>query len=65
MRASNRPIRPHLVELPHLACEHHLTGYYAAFLELATGLELPFATSDQALIRTARTFRKIQHYSVC
>ena len=35
-----------ILQLPYLAREHHLTGYDAAFLELAQRLQLPLATSD-------------------
>ena len=47
------PDKRTILELPYLAREHHLTGYDAAFLELAIRLALPLATSDQALIRAA------------
>jgi predicted nucleic acid-binding protein len=42
-----------ILQLPHLALAHNLTGYDAAFLELAMRLRLPLATSDQALLRAA------------
>ena len=41
------------LQLPHLAREHRLTSYDAAFLELANRLQLPLATSDKELIRAA------------
>jgi predicted nucleic acid-binding protein len=37
-----------------LARKHKLTGYDAAYLELARRLDLPLATLDQALIEAAR-----------
>jgi predicted nucleic acid-binding protein len=37
-----------------LARKHELTGYDAAYLELARRLDLPLATLDQALIEAAR-----------
>jgi predicted nucleic acid-binding protein len=46
-----------MLNLPYLAREHHLTGFDAAFLELAIRLELPFATSDQAIMRAAAAAR--------
>ena len=42
-----------ILQLPQLARTHHLTGYDAAFLELAMRLQLPLATGDQALVRAA------------
>jgi len=42
-----------VLQLPYLARTHNLTCYDAAFLELAMRLQLPLATSDQALIRAA------------
>lgn len=42
-----------ILKLPHLARTHNLTSYDAAFLELAMRLQLPLATSDQALVRAA------------
>lgn len=42
-----------ILQLPFLAREHRLTGYDAAFLELAKRLHLPLATSDKELIRAA------------
>jgi predicted nucleic acid-binding protein len=51
------PDKGTILELPHLAREHHLTGYDAAFLELAIRLALPLATSDQALVRAAAAAR--------
>ena len=42
-----------ILQLAHLARAHHLTGYDAAFLELAMRLRLPLATNDQALVRAA------------
>ena len=42
-----------ILQLPHLARKHRLTGYDAAFLELAQRLQLPLATSDSQLIRAA------------
>jgi predicted nucleic acid-binding protein len=42
-----------ILQLPHLAQAHNLTGYDAAFLELAMRLQLPLATNDQALVRAA------------
>jgi predicted nucleic acid-binding protein len=44
-----------ILQLPYLASMHNLTGYDAAFLELAMRLQLPLATSDQALVRAAST----------
>jgi predicted nucleic acid-binding protein len=45
-----------ILQLPHIARAHNLTGYDAAFLELAKRLQLPLATSDGALIRAAPEF---------
>jgi predicted nucleic acid-binding protein len=42
-----------ILQLPHLARTLNLTGYDAAFLELAKRLELPLATADKALMRAA------------
>jgi predicted nucleic acid-binding protein len=42
-----------ILQLPHLAQAHGLTGYDAAFLELALRLRLPLATNDQALSTAA------------
>jgi predicted nucleic acid-binding protein len=42
-----------ILHLLHLARAYDLTCYDAAFLELAKRLQLPLATSDQALIRAA------------
>jgi predicted nucleic acid-binding protein len=42
-----------ILQPPHLAQAHNLTGYDAAFLELAMRLQLPLATNDQALVRAA------------
>jgi predicted nucleic acid-binding protein len=39
------------LQLPKLALEFDLTGYDAAYLELATRLTLPIATRDKALKR--------------
>lgn len=39
----------------HLALQHHLSTYDAAYLELALRRNLPLATLDQALIAAART----------
>jgi predicted nucleic acid-binding protein len=47
------PNKLNILQLPYLAREHGLTSYDAAFLELAMRLELPLATSDQALVRAA------------
>jgi predicted nucleic acid-binding protein len=46
-----------ILQLPHLARTHNLTSYDAAFLELAMRLEVPLATSDQALVRAAAEAR--------
>ena len=45
------PSSSSILQLPHLAQKHNLTGYDAAFLELAMRLQLPLATSDQALLQ--------------
>jgi predicted nucleic acid-binding protein len=42
-----------ILQLPHLAQAHNLTGYDAAFLELAMRLQLPLATNDKALVLAA------------
>ncbi len=42
-----------ILRLPRLAQAHTLTGYDAAYLELAQRLQLPLATSDMDLIRAA------------
>lgn len=47
------PDKQAILQLPHLARKHNLTSYDAAFLELAQRLQLPLATSDQALVRAA------------
>jgi len=47
------PASSSILQLPHLAQAHNLTGYDAAFLELAMRLQLPLATNDQALVRAA------------
>jgi predicted nucleic acid-binding protein len=51
------PEKRTILELPYLARAHQLTGYDAAFLELAIRLELPLATGDQALVRAAAAAR--------
>ena len=51
------PDKRAILNLPYLARERHLTGYDAAFLELAIRLELPLATGDRALIRAASAAR--------
>lgn len=38
----------------HLAAQHRLTSYDAAYLELSLRLGLPLATSDKPLIQAAR-----------
>jgi predicted nucleic acid-binding protein len=42
-----------VLRLPYLAGTHNLTVYDASFLELAMRLQVPLATTDQALIRAA------------
>lgn len=42
-----------ILRLPYLARDYQLTGYDAAFLELAKRLDLPLATADKGLIRAA------------
>jgi predicted nucleic acid-binding protein len=42
-----------LLKLPHLAHEHKLTNYDAAYLELANRLQLSLATNDKDLMRAA------------
>ena len=42
-----------ILRLPHLAQAYNLTGYDAAFLELAQRLQLPLATGDNQLIQAA------------
>jgi predicted nucleic acid-binding protein len=49
----DEPDKSTILGLPYLAREHRLTGYDAAFLELAKRLQLPLATSDKELIRAA------------
>jgi predicted nucleic acid-binding protein len=51
------PDKRTILELPYLARAHQLTGYDAAFLELAIRRQLPLATNDQALIRAAAAAR--------
>jgi len=46
-----RPEPGAVLELPKLALQHNLTGYDAAYLELAIRLGLPIATRDNALKR--------------
>lgn len=41
-------------EIPELAAQYRLTTYDAAYLELATRLDVPLATLDQDLARAAR-----------
>ncbi len=47
------PDRAVVLRLPHLARQYSLTTYDAAYLELASRLQLPLATCDQALVRAA------------
>ena len=49
----DEPDRATALRLPYLCREHNLTTYDAAYLELATRLQLPLATCDNALIRAA------------
>jgi predicted nucleic acid-binding protein len=51
------PYSSAILQLPHLAKKHNLTGYDAAYLELAQRLNLPLATSDDELIRAASECR--------
>ena len=44
-----------LTDVRHLAITHGLTGYDAAYLELAIRKRLPLATLDQELIKTCKT----------
>jgi predicted nucleic acid-binding protein len=41
-------------DLVHLARKHALTAYDAAYLELALRLDLPLATVDASLVRSAK-----------
>jgi predicted nucleic acid-binding protein len=43
-----------ILQLPHLAEAYNLTGYDAAFLELAMRRQLPLATNDKALCEQRR-----------
>jgi predicted nucleic acid-binding protein len=45
-----------ILRLPQLARNHNLTGYDAAFLELAKRLKIPLATADKALIRATSEY---------
>ena len=47
------PDRAVVLRLPYLARQYSLTTYDAAYLELASRLQLPLATGDQALVRAA------------
>jgi len=49
----DEPDRLTILGLLYVARERRLTGYDAAFLELAQRLQLPLATSDKELIRAA------------
>jgi predicted nucleic acid-binding protein len=45
-----------ILQLPHLAQTYGLTGYDAAFLELAKRLEVPLATADKPLMKAAEEY---------
>jgi predicted nucleic acid-binding protein len=46
-------VPPEILELPTLAISHGLTNYDAAYLAIASRLNLPLATSDSDLRRSA------------
>jgi len=45
-----------ILQLPHLARTYNLTGYDAAFLELAKRLQVPLATADGPLMQAASEY---------
>lgn len=49
----DRPVRESVMKLPSLALEQGLTGYDAAYLQLAITLGLPMATKDKALYNSS------------